>query len=107
MKFDAEFITELIWIYLDDDTKGKNPEIYNIVEYLWEQMREANLHYRHGEVERTLNSFQLCADSEDSRENQKAVKGVSAADVAFISSHYGYIFGLVWGENLRLKFWKG
>lgn len=107
IKFDAEVINDLVSTYLYEDIEGRDSKIYSDVEYYWEKIQEIFSDYRNGEVSRVLNSFQLCEDNEDERENKKAVRGVKSEDVAFIASHYGFIFGLVWAENRRLGFWKG
>ena len=107
INFDADFINDLVATYLYEDIEGRDPEIFNYVQYLWEQLQEENWNYRHGEVTKVLNSFKMCELSEDATENKKAVHGVKADDVAFIATHYGFVFGMVYAENLRLDFWKG
>ena len=107
MIFDAEEIIGMIETYLYEVETGRNPAVLEMVEHIYEQVQEANFDFMHGEVDRVLNSFQICVDSEDTRANIKDVKGVKREDVAFISMHYGFLYGLVYAENKRLKFWSG
>lgn len=107
IKFNADKIRDMLAEYLyNDELNGKrDPKIFDILEYLFEQMSEIeNFDYQRGEVDRVLNSFQLCIDSEMTRENIEGVRGVKSPDVAFIASHYGFIFGLLCAENARLHF---
>ena len=105
--FNANIIRDMIATYVYEDIKGREPEVYDALSYLNEKFQEIEMwSFQNGEVERVLNSFRLCADSEMTRENEKAVRGVKVVDVAFIAAHYGFMFGLVWSENRRLKFYE-
>ena len=104
--FNAEKINDMVETYIYEDVKGRNEEIHSRVEFLYEQLTNAMWDYQNGEIDKVLNSFQMCIDSEDEREAKKAVKGVKAEDVAFIATHYGLLYGLVMAENCRLNFYK-
>lgn len=106
----ADMVRDMLAEYLNnDELDGKRDQkIYGDLSYLAEKMEEIEIwSFPNGEVEKVLNSLKICADGEMERENQKAVRGIKNADVAFIAAHYGFMFGLVWSENLRLKFYEG
>lgn len=107
IKFDADYIRDMVATYIYDDIEGRNEKIYSALSYLYEKMEEVErCDFYNREVTKVLNSFQLCVDSDMVLEKQKAVRGVKSPDVAFIAAHYGFMFGLVWAENQRLKFYE-
>lgn len=106
IRFDEEMINDLVTTYLNNYIEGRNDDVHTYVEQLWEEIEMATCDYEHGEINRVLKSFEICAREEDTEKNFKGIRGVHSADVAFIATHYGLLYGLVWAENCRLHFWE-
>ena len=103
--FDFDELNEMAAAY--SDCPDKNARIDDDVAYLMEKLNEfATFEYTNGEIARVLNSFKLEFDSEDTRENYRAIKGVKSVDVAFIASQVGFVAGILHAENKRLNFFQ-
>lgn len=115
IRFDADYILDLIEEYVNGDVKGHNKEIHSTVAYHYEKFVEDYDIYYGGKwkIRAVLNGFQpsfsLVEDEESTAEEEKLNKifrKVSKIDIAHITANFGFLFGLVYAENERLKFFK-
>lgn len=108
MKFDFWQIMDIIGEYVEGEIDGRNPEILRYVEYFYQEVQEELLRDRDyfKTVKNTLDSFQLAGDSEAQEARARALSKIKKIDAAWISANFGFMFGMVYAENLRLHFYE-
>ena len=100
--FDLSRLHEFISNYVYEEVAGRDEEIHDTVQILYERLLLMN--YNDGEIEKVMRALCGAEDPDDAEEISKYLRKISKDDIAFIASHFGFLYGMVYAEQLRLKF---
>lgn len=104
VRFDAPHIMNIAYRYLYDEIDGRDPEIFDIVERLVNDELQDLYEYNIELVLKILRGWQPAEDFEEEKKIQKDFKKIKREDIGYISAKFGFLYGLVCAEKLRLKF---
>lgn len=96
IQFNLDKVFDMAAEYIYSDEKKP---LTDDVEYLFEMLSGMRDEYTYDEVARVVNSINFSIDPDTGCIVDDDLKGIKKLDVAWITSHFGFLFGMLYALN--------